>query len=136
MSCGVLTRCNPPMPATRATFILSLLSGAGCSLQSGEHGGTDSPLDAPARGADLIAELGCGACHAIPGIRTARGRIGPPLDGYAHRAVIAGRLPNTPENLTSWIRDAPSIDSRTAMPAFPIEDRQAKDIAAFLYVLQ
>lgn len=125
------------MPTTRATFVSSLLLGAGCSLPSMEEGSPDFPQGTSSepsrRGADLIVELGCGACHAIPGIRTARGRMGPPLDAYAHRAVIAGRLPNTQDNLANWIRDAPAIDDRTAMPAFAIGDRQARDIVAFLY---
>ena len=122
----------------RTTLISSLLASSACSIQVSQEAAAppQSETSAEARGAALIAELGCGACHTIPGIRTARGRIGPPLQGFTHRVVIGGHLPNTPANLTSWIREASAINPRTAMPAFDIEDRQAGDIAAFLYTLR
>lgn len=40
-----------------------------------------------------ITRLQCGACHVIPGIRGARGRIGPPLNEYGKRVYIAGTFP-------------------------------------------
>lgn len=137
---GGVIRCRQRVAMlcmVRRTLISSLLASSACSIQvSPEPAPPQSETSAEARGAALIAELGCGACHTIPGIRTARGRIGPPLQGFTHRVVIAGHLPNTPANLTSWIRDAPAINPRTAMPAFDIENRQAGDIAAFLYTLR
>ncbi len=121
----------------RLSLISTLLAGTACSGHV-PPASTEpqSETNAAGRGARLIADLGCGACHHIPGIRNARGRLGPPLHGFSHRVVIAGRLPNTPANLAGWIRDAPSIDQLTAMPAFDIEQRQASDIVAFLYTLQ
>src|SRR4051794_3672173 len=55
----------------------------------------------PTTGRQVILGAGCGACHEIPGIMTARGRIGPSLDGVAARAMVGGVLPNTPDNLAS-----------------------------------
>jgi cytochrome c2 len=88
------------------------------------------------RGKEQIVAVGCGACHVINGIPGARGQVGPALSGVASRAVIAGVLPNTPDNLTRWIEDAPSISPQTAMPNLGLSQAQARDIAAYLYARQ
>ena len=88
------------------------------------------------RGAALIREFGCGACHTIPGIRAAAGLVGPPLLFWSRRTFIAGELPNTPENLIRWMRDPPSVEPRTAMPVLGLNEQQARDIAAYLYTLR
>ncbi len=59
----------------------------------------------PDRGALLIRQFSCGACHTIPGVRGARGLVGPPLTSFAERTYIAGQLPNTARNLERWLRD-------------------------------
>ena len=85
------------------------------------------------RGAAAIRRFGCGACHAIPGIRGASGRVGPPLAGVGGRSYVAGVLTNTPEHLVRWIVDPPAIDSLTAMPNLGVTPGEARDIAAYLY---
>src|SRR5690606_21805350 len=47
------------------------------------------------RGRTILAsgQYGCAACHTIPGVRGARGIVGPSLVGFADRPFIAGRLP-------------------------------------------
>jgi cytochrome c len=89
----------------------------------------------PEAGARVIARLACGVCHQIPGIPGARGIVGPPLGGFARRAYIGGVVPNEPAELARWIRDAPSIAPDTAMPALPLDEREARDAAAYLYTL-
>jgi cytochrome c2 len=86
----------------------------------------------PERGRVEIARAGCGACHVIPGIRGARGRVGPPLGDFRRRIYIAGRLPNTPEALALWIQDPPAIKPGTAMPAVGVDAPAARDMAAYL----
>src|SRR5689334_7026469 len=49
-------------------------------------------------GQAVIQYYGCGSCHSIGGIDTARGQVGPPLNGVRDRVYIAGMLPNDPEN--------------------------------------
>jgi cytochrome c1 len=85
------------------------------------------------RGRTLIAELGCGACHAISGVDGANGLAGPPLSGQRRRTYIAGVLANTPENLQAWIRSPQSIKPGVAMPDLELGDTDAADIAAYLY---
>jgi cytochrome c1 len=90
----------------------------------------------PERGRAVVAAIGCGACHDIPGVSGANGIVGPSLDGFGRRALIAGVVANEPATLARWVSDAPSIAPRTAMPALPIDETAARDVAAFLYTLR
>ena len=87
----------------------------------------------PARGAAMFIQYGCGSCHGLKHVRKASGGVGPSLDGIAVRAVIAGKLSNTPDNLETWIRDPQRISPGTAMPDLNVGERDARDISAFLY---
>lgn len=87
----------------------------------------------PDRGAVAIGAYGCGTCHVIPGIPGARSLVGPPLNHLGRQIYIAGIVPNTPEALTTWIVDPPAMDPRTAMPDLGVSEREARDIAAYLY---
>jgi cytochrome c1 len=87
----------------------------------------------PGRGANTIAVMGCGACHHIPDIPGANGLVGPPLDNVAQRGMLAGELPNTPENMVRWIRDPQAVEPNTAMPNLHIDEQSARDIVAYLY---
>ena len=91
------------------------------------------PATDVANGEAAIERVGCGSCHTIAGIDWPRGKVGPQLDGLADRALIAGKLPNRPDVLAAYIRNAPSLVPGSAMPAMPVSDSEARDIAAFLY---
>lgn len=93
----------------------------------------EMPLADAANGRDEALAAGCGACHAIPGIDWPRGTVGPPLDNMEARGLIGGQLPNRPDVLAAYVRDAPSLVPGTGMPAVPITTEQARDIAAYLY---
>jgi cytochrome c2 len=124
---------------------IALIAGSfavACGLLSGcignePMGGYQSAMSGnPANGKALIQTYGCGSCHVIPGIRTARGMVGPPLFYYSRRTIIAGELPNTPQNLVTWIKNPVAVEPGTAMPALGVSDSQAHDIAAYLYTLR
>ena len=89
----------------------------------------------PEAGREIIAALECGACHVIPGVPGAWGRVGPELEEYKKNVYVAGRYPNTPDVLIRFVRDAPSMSPNTAMPAIEMTELQARDIAAYLYSL-
>lgn len=93
------------------------------------------PAASPERGLAVIKSSGCGACHHIDGLDWPKGRIGPSLERFSERTMIAGRLPNRPDILARWVRDAPSLVPGTAMPAIPITEEQSRDVAAYLYTL-
>ena len=61
--------------------------------------------------------------------------VGPPLDGIARRAMIGGRLANTPDNMVRWLRRTHEVDPRTAMPEMGLTEQDARDIAAYLSTL-
>jgi cytochrome c1 len=90
----------------------------------------------PVAGKAAIARRACGACHVIPGAPGARGAVGPPLTAFAGRTYIAGRLVNTPDNLTAWILDPKAVDPATAMPSMGMGPAEARDICAYLYTLK
>ncbi len=87
-------------------------------------------------GRQLIASYGCGACHMIPGVHAARGKVGPPLLFFAERTMIAGELPNTPANLENWIENPKLVEPKTAMPNLGVKPDEARDMAAYLYTLR
>ena len=87
----------------------------------------------PQRGEAMFIQYGCGSCHAVKGVRTAVGAVGPPLDGIAIRTIIAGHLANNPENMEQWIRDPQRVSPGTAMPDLNVGETDARDITAFLY---
>jgi cytochrome c len=90
----------------------------------------------PDKGIAAIGRYGCGSCHDIPGIRSARGTVGPPLGRIAVRTYLAGRLSNTPANMMQWIQHPQHIERGTAMPEMGVTAEDARDIAAFLYMLR
>src|SRR5687767_5633113 len=81
----------------------------------------------------LIQQYGCGACHIVPGVRGATGKVGPRLDHLKEQVYVAGILPNTPQNLTSWIKHPKKANPQTAMPDLDVNEQDARDIADFLY---
>ncbi len=81
-----------------------------------------------------MERVGCGACHSIPGIWP-KGEVGPALDRFGRQSLIAGRLPNRPDILASFLRDAPLLLPGTAMPDMPLTEEEARDAAAYLYAL-
>ena len=93
------------------------------------------PGASPDRGRELIQKYSCSACHTIPGVRDAAGKVGPRLDRMKEQIYVAGILPNTPQNLTFWITSPKTADPQTAMPELGISEVDARDIAAYLYGL-
>jgi cytochrome c2 len=90
----------------------------------------------PERGKVLIRDYGCGACHVVPGVRTATGLVGPPLTNIADRTYLAGQLPNTPDNMKRWIREPNLVEAGTAMPNLNVSEQDARDMATYLYTLR
>jgi cytochrome c len=83
----------------------------------------------------LIA-ANCGACHQVPGVAGAKGRVGPSLSGIARQQIIAGHFINTPENLTSWIEHPQSLLPGDAMPETGLNHEQVRTIVDYLYTME
>jgi mono/diheme cytochrome c family protein len=87
-------------------------------------------------GRRAVTQYLCATCHEIPGITGAHRHVGPPLNGIANRRYIAGIMTNNPENMVHWLRNPPQFDPLTAMPDLGVTEKDARDIAAFLYTLE
>ncbi|QWC57020.1 c-type cytochrome [Erythrobacter sp. 3-20A1M] len=87
------------------------------------------------RGLVAMKQVGCASCHEIPGIGWPTGRTGPSLSGFDDFGLIAGSVPNTPGNLSAFVRNAPRVKPGSTMPAMPLSEKEARDVAAYLYGL-
>lgn len=121
--------------ATASTIVSVVFAGLllpGCQPEpvTQAHSGN------PERGMQAIRVSGCGSCHAIPGISSANGRVGPPLDSLARRAYLAGILPNNFSNLVRWLQNPREVAPDTVMPDSGLTRTAAEDIAAYLYTLE
>jgi cytochrome c1 len=88
------------------------------------------PPDEQARVA--LRQYACVACHRIPGVTGSATHVGPPLHGLARRELIAGRLPNTRDNLVRWIRAPQAVKPGSAMPDLGVTEEHARVMAAYL----
>lgn len=110
---------------------------AAIALIAAYPSGPVSPGDAlQDKGAQLIANNGCGTCHSIPGIDGATGVVGPPLDNIGRRVYLAGILRNNPENMTVWIQHPQHYVPGNAMPELGLTLDEARAITAYLQTLR
>lgn len=119
-----------------AAVLLVVSATAACGAGASRADRPVIPVSGDATaGQAVIVEYGCGACHRIPGIPNAVSLVGPPLDNWSRRSFIAGILPNSPDNLASWLEDPDSIRPGTAMPDLGLDAQQIADVVAYLYTL-
>lgn len=115
-------------------LLLLLCAGlAACKQPPGPRYVPDA--EAAESGLAAIKRVGCAACHEIPGIDWPQGSSGPSLVGFDDIGPIAGALPNNPENLAAFVHNAPAAKPGSTMPAMPLSEEEARDVAAYLYGL-
>ncbi len=118
------------------TYVIVVLTTSAMMMPTFAAGPTWTVMGGDAnRGPRLIKAFGCGGCHTVPGVKDARGNVGPPLSRMGERTYIAGMLRNTPSNMVRWIRDPQGVVPGNAMPNMGVSDADARDIAAYLYTL-
>jgi putative membrane protein len=124
----------------RASLVAALVatvlaaSGSGGCNQAGSTAAAMTGGDAM-RGRDTMRTYGCATCHTIPGVDGAIGSVGPPLTQVARRSYVAG-APNTPDRLVQFLRHPRRVRPGTPMPELGVTERDARDIAAYLYTLR
>jgi len=124
---------------TRLALLAPVALSVALALAACQGGGTPPRIvkgGSTTIGKDLIVKYGCGSCHTIPGIRNANGLVGPPLIHWGRRSMIAGRLPNTPDNLIRWVHDPQGVEPGTDMPNLGVTQTEARNIAAYLENIQ
>lgn len=77
----------------------------------------------------------CAACHTVPGVAGASGKVGPSLAGIAKRSVIAGKFANNRPTLVRYLMHPQVMVPGNAMPEMGLTQAQAMTIADYLYTL-
>jgi cytochrome c1 len=126
-----VSRLHTMSPADYAAW-----AARGEPAQCRAPGAAGGERDAVARGLAALHLYACHTCHAIPGVVGSDPQVGPPLDAFATRALIAGKLANTHDNLVEWIRRPQHFDAQTAMPDHGVTAGDASDMAAYLATLR
>lgn len=117
-------------------LIAALLAMATAAREEAKAAGPENFSGDARRGTDLVKQYQCGTCHDIPGVAGADGNVGPPLHRIGTRTYIAGYIQNSPDNMAAWIEDPQRALPGNAMPRMGIPQKDARDIAAFLYTLK
>jgi mono/diheme cytochrome c family protein len=118
----------------KSGLVIVLLALAACS-EAEPPAHLAIPGADPDRGRALIAAYGCGSCHVVDGVPGANGQVGPRLENFANRTLLAGTFPNVPRFLVPWLEGPPDLKPETAMPDLGVSDGEARDIASYLYTL-
>jgi cytochrome c oxidase subunit II len=132
---GAPPAAGAPVPAAGAP---AAGAGAPAPTAAAQPAAGGAPAANPADGAALIQQVGCGACHTVPGIAGATGSVGPNLGGVASRNRIAGgAVPNNgPDDLKRWIMNPSALKPGTIMPNLGLTDDQATKVVAYLETLK
>ena len=78
----------------------------------------------------------CAACHRVPGVAVATGRVGPSLAHIGSQQIIAGYFANTPSTLTQWIEHPQRLLPGNAMPEMGLTPDEAAGIVDYLYMME
>ena len=123
--------------AKMAFFIVAQTPAAFAAWRSASAAPNAAPTEPmAANGQRVFLSSGCPLCHTIAGT-DARGTIGPTLSHIAARSTIAaGTLPNTRDNLMSWIVNPSVIKPGTHMPTIPLKPAELEAVVAYLETLK
>jgi cytochrome c1 len=127
------------MRAAFVAIVVATVVAAGACSSGSSTGASGSRVvrgASPEAGKAQIIRYGCGACHQIPGIKTANGLVAPPLIHFGKRGTIAGHFANTPDNLINWVANPQGMLPGNDMPNLGVTRDEARNIAAYLESLQ
>jgi cytochrome c2 len=87
-------------------------------------------VDIPKTGASLFVAKNCSACH-----RKNSSNICPSLVNFAQKPLIAGKVPNTRDNLRKWLKKPSSIKKGTRMPNLGLADEEIELLIEYIQTL-
>lgn len=94
---------------------------------------TPAVISADAKNGELVFKESCLSCHAV----NAQGLgMGPNLNGFADREMVAGILPHNEDSMRKWIKDPQSVKPGNKMPQLPLTDTQINDLVKYLKELK
>jgi cytochrome c1 len=111
----------------RLILLLGVLALTGC--------GNSTAQRRTHRARALIASH-CAACHIVPGVAVATGRVGPSLAHVGSQQIIAGYFANSPGLLTEWIEHPQKLMPGNAMPEMGLSADEAALIVDYLYTME
>ena len=85
------------------------------------------------RAQTILRQYACHNCHQLPGVVGPETYIGPSLEHWRSRKIIAGVLPNTADNVVRWIRNPAAISPDTLMPDMDVTEAHARVMARYLF---
>jgi mono/diheme cytochrome c family protein len=85
------------------------------------------------RAKTVLRQYACHNCHQIDHLVGPDTYVGPPLQDWRKRKLIAGVLPNTPENLVRWVVDPQQVSPGTLMPDLGVSEAHAREMAVYLF---
>ncbi len=106
-------------------MLLGLLLFVGCP----DPATTPVEPPTPPSGEELFKDKTCRNCHA------SYSQVCPSLIGFSERSLIAGKVPNTRENLRKWLKDPFSIKYGTRMPKIYLTDTEINLLIDYIYTL-
>jgi cytochrome c2 len=80
-----------------------------------------------------MRQYACHSCHVIQGVVGPEIHVGPELEHWPARAMIAGELPNTRDNLVRFIRAPRAQVPGSLMPELGVTEADARVMAEFLF---
>jgi cytochrome c2 len=87
-------------------------------------------VDIPKTGVSLFITKSCLACH-----RKNSSNMCPSLVNFAQKPLIAGKVPNTRENLQKWLKKPSSIKKGTKMPNLGLTDEEIELLIEYIQTL-
>lgn len=75
----------------------------------------------------------CMSCHAVDSTIQS---IGPNLNGFASREVVAGYLEHSDENLAKWLSNPQEVKPGTTMPQVPLSEEELDQLVDYLNSLK
>jgi cytochrome c1 len=109
-------------------LLLAISTAAACS--NGAH-----QSRARTREAKRLIANNCAACHQVPGVAAAHGRVGPSLAHIGRQQILAGHLANTPGEMVRWIEHPQSVLPGDAMPEMGLSHDDVLKIVDYLYTM-
>ena len=117
----------PGLSAAEYGHRADAVGSRGCESRADDH---PPPI---ADGEVILRQYACHSCHVIQGVVGPQIHVGPALEHWPMRGTIAGRLPNTKENLVRFIRAPQAHVAGSLMPDLGVTEADARLMADFLF---
>ena len=90
----------------------------------------------PQLGRRQLAMHSCISCHTIPGVPKGDGTSAPSLAHWSKHESFVNTYDNTSENLIRWLQNPSHMKPGTKMPNLNVSEKDARDMAAYLFSLK